>query len=182
MSENSFGDSFSEASCHENDQPPEFRSCHTAILGVITILKIVKREQETYWKICHSCSWKYELQFLSFNSSWKKCRAYLSLWELETYDASTISGPMFNSAKFVTVVYPDKRLWNAAEYLKRNNFWVAVASQGRRILTAFFFVVVVKFEICVPPAVASLKNWKWHFFSSTTFKDECVLFVYLVFI
>lgn len=142
MSENSFGDSFSEASCHENDQPPEFRSCHTAILGVITILKIVKREQETYWKICHSCSWKYELQFLSFNSSWKKCRAYLSLWELETYDASTISGPIFNSAKFVTVVYHDKRLWNAAEYLKRNNFWVAVASQGRRILTAFFLLLL----------------------------------------
>lgn len=34
----------------------------------------------------------------------------LSLWELETYDALTVSRPIPNLAKFVMVVYRDKRL------------------------------------------------------------------------
>lgn len=37
-----FGDSFSKASCHENDQPAEIGSGHTATLGVIRTPKIVK--------------------------------------------------------------------------------------------------------------------------------------------
>lgn len=47
MNKNSFGGSFSKASCHENDQPPEITSCHTAMLGGLRTLKVIKLAQET---------------------------------------------------------------------------------------------------------------------------------------
>ena len=97
-----FGDQFRQASYPGNDQPPEIRSCHTAVLGVIRSLKIVKREQGTYWKICHSCFWKYELHFLPFNSSWKEFKVLQSLQEIETYEvpAGLLGGSLNEDAVF----------------------------------------------------------------------------------
>lgn len=51
----------------------------------------------------------------------RNVESYMSLWELQTYDASTVSGSVFNSAKFVMVVCHDKRLLIAVEYLKMSN-------------------------------------------------------------
>lgn len=139
-----FGDQFCQASYPGNDQPPEIRSCHTAVLGVIRSLKIVKREQGTYWKICHSCFWKYELHFLPFNSSWKEFKVLQSLQEIETY-ASTVSDPILNSAPSVMVVCCDKRLfWLMYSIWKMRHHCFTGQDNSYCI---FFFVKFA--EICV---------------------------------
>lgn len=140
-----FGDRFRQASYPGNDQPPEIRSCHTAVLGVIRSLKIVKREQGTYWKICHSCFWKYELHFLPFNSSWKEFKVLQSLQETETY-ASTVSDPILSSAPSVTVVCCDKRLFDWC--IVFGNEAPLFHRTGQFLLHFFFFFGQICWNLC----------------------------------
>ena len=140
-----FGDQFRQASYPGNDQPPEIRSCHTAVLGVIRSLKIVKREQGTYWKICHSCFWKYELHFLPFNSSWKEFKVLQSLQEIETY-ASPVSDPILNSAPSVMVVCCDKRLFDWC--IVFGNEAPLFHRTGQFLLHGFFFFCQICWNLC----------------------------------
>lgn len=174
-----FGDQFRQASYPGNDQPPEIRSCHTAVLGVIRSLKIVKREQGTYWKICHSCFWKYELHFLPFNSSWKEFKVLQSLQEIETY-ASPVSDPILNSAPSVMVVCCDKRLFDWC--IVFGNEAPLFHRTGQFLLHGFFFFLsnLLKFVFFKSSNSQEVSVDLWHF-PSFTFKECFIVCVVLIF-
>lgn len=97
----------------------------------------------------------------------RNVESHLSLWELEIYDASTVSRPIPTLAKFVMVVYRDKRLLIDVEkqLLSCGYFTGQENSYYIFLLSKLMFVCLKQWQFSRSGSVEM-----WHF-SSTAVKD-----------